>query len=266
MPELPEVETIRREMEKTLVGKTISAVDIHNPRVIREPSPREFAKGLEGRAITGVLRKGKLLIIELSGGRFLCAHLKMTGQFVYPGAGKTSRVSFRFSDGSLLDFNDNRLFAELRLRPDWDTLKFVKELGPDPFEITPEQFSAMLSGKKTKIKALLLDQTFIAGIGNLYAAEMLFAGGIGPGRPAASLSGEEKGRLFRAMRDILSAAVRLKGSSVDNYVQLSGQQGNYVPQLKVYGREGKPCAGCKGTVQRTVMGGRGTYYCPVCQR
>ena len=266
MPELPEVETIRRAIEKTLVGKKISAVQINNPRVIREPSPREFAKGLEGRAIAGALRKGKLLIMELSGGKFLCAHLKMTGQFVYPGTGKASRVSFQFSDGTLLDFNDNRLFGELRLRDDWSTLKFVRELGPDPFGITAEEFAAMLAGKRTKIKALLMDQKFIAGIGNLYAAEMLFAGRIGPGRPASSLSGEEAARLYRAMKDILSEAVRLKGSSVDNYVQLSGQRGGYVPQLKVYGREGKPCVGCAGTVQRTTMGGRGTYYCPACQK
>jgi formamidopyrimidine-DNA glycosylase len=280
MPELPEVETIKKEIEQALIGKKITEVKINNPKVIRQPSPVAFKKGLEERVINHVLRRGKLLILELSGSKApaargsggthrcaaLTAHLKMTGQFVYPGNGTTSRVSFRFSDGSMLDFNDNRLFAELKLVNDWHALPFVKELGPDPFEIAAEQFNAMLERKKTKIKPLLMDQNFIAGIGNLYAAEMLFVSRINPARRAESLSKQEKDRLFRAMREILADAIKHKGSSVDNYVQLSGKPGEYVPQLKVYAREGKPCFGCAGKVQRITMGGRGTYFCPRCQQ
>jgi formamidopyrimidine-DNA glycosylase len=266
MPELPEVETIKREIENSLIGKKIAGVIVNNPKVIREPAPSEFAKGLAGKAITGILRRGKLLVLELSGGQFLAVHLKMTGQFVYPGNGTTSRVSFRFSDGTLLDFNDTRLFAELKLVKDWRQLPFVRQLGPDPFEITAAQFKAMLSGKGKKIKELLMDQHFISGIGNLYAAEILFSSRIHPERRAASLSEEEKARLFRAMKEVLSDAIAHKGSSVDNYVQLTGKPGGYVPHLRVYGREGKPCAGCKGTVSRTTMGGRGTYFCPACQK
>lgn len=266
MPELPEVETIKREIEKKIVGKKITGVIINNPRVIREPSPREFAEGLQGKAVSGAARKGKLLILELSGGKSLTVHLKMTGQFVYPGNGRSSRVSFRFSDGSILDFNDNRLFAELRLLDDWRSLKFVKELGPDPFELSFNQFQALFKNKKTKIKVLLLDQGFIAGIGNLYAAEILFAGRIAPGRPASSLSEEDLRRLYTAIREILTEAIKHHGSSVDNYVRLSGEQGGFVPYLKVYGREGKPCVGCKGTVKRIAMAGRGTYFCPGCQK
>lgn len=265
MPELPEVETIKREIAETLIGKKISGVIINNPRVIRQ-SPQEFKRGVEGRAIAGVLRKGKLLILELSGGVSLAVHLKMTGQFVYPGEGVASRVSFRFSDGTLLDFNDTRLFAELKLVEDWRQLAFVKGLGPDPFELTQEDFSSLLAGRRTKIKVLLMDQGCIAGIGNLYAAEMLFAARIHPERQAGSLSENEKIRLYKSMKDILAEAVKHQGSSVDNYVRLTGKPGGYVPHLKVYGRQGKPCQGCKGTVKRTTMGGRGTYFCPSCQK
>ncbi|MGE5308005.1 MAG: bifunctional DNA-formamidopyrimidine glycosylase/DNA-(apurinic or apyrimidinic site) lyase [Deltaproteobacteria bacterium] len=266
MPELPEVETIRRQFEHTLVGRKITKVIVNNPKVIRQPSPAEFVGGVEGRSITGALRKGKLLVIGLTGVKSLCVHLKMTGQFVYPGTGTGSRVGFRFSDGTILDFNDNRLFAELRLVDDCNSLPFVRELGPDPFDISEKQFEDMLFRKGTRIKPLLMDQKFIAGIGNLYAAEMLFAARISPGRSAKSLSPDEKARLYKAMRDILEDAIKLKGSSVDNYVQLTGDQGGYVPRLKVYGRQGKPCMGCEGTVQRTTLGGRGTYFCPSCQK
>jgi len=266
MPELPEVETIKRELEKSVTGKTIRRVIINNPRIIREPSPEKFARGLQGKTITKILRRAKVLILELSGGNALVMHLKMTGQLVYPGNGKGSRVSFEFSDSSILDFNDNRLFAELRLLDDWKDLKFIRELGPEPFDITQEQFSALLSPRTTKIKVLLMDQTVISGIGNLYAAEMLFAARIDPRRPAKSLSGGEKERLFKAMREVLTQAIQYKGSSVDNYVQLSGKPGGYVPYHRVYGREGKSCPGCEGKVKRIALGGRGTYFCPSCQK
>ena len=266
MPELPEVETIKRELERAVPGKKIRRVLVNDARVIREPAPEKFKQGLEGKTISAVLRRAKVLILELSGGGALVMHLKMTGQLIYPGAGNTSKVSFEFSDGTLLDFNDTRVFAELRLLGDWKELKFLKELGPEPFDVTREQFSAILSRKATKIKPLLMDQAVISGIGNLYAAEMLFAARIDPRRPANSLSGAEKERLFKAMREVLSAAIEHKGSSVDRYVQLSGKPGGYVPYHKVYGREGKPCAGCGGTVKRIALAGRGTYFCPSCQK
>jgi formamidopyrimidine-DNA glycosylase len=189
MPELPEVETIKRDLEKVILGKKIIEVRVQNPAVIREPSVKEFKKGLEGVSFKAVLRKAKLLIIALSNGKFLAIHLKMTGQLVYPGDGKKSRVSFHFSDGKSLDFNDQRLFAELRLLDDWRSLKFIQGLGPEPFALTLEQFKRMLSLKKTKIKPLLMDQAFISGIGNLYAAECLFRAGIHPARPAQSQIG-----------------------------------------------------------------------------
>jgi len=266
MPELPEVETIKRDLEKTILGKKIQEVCVHTAMVVREPSVKKFKEGIEGATIKHVLRKAKLLIIELSNGKSLAIHLKMTGQLVYPGGGKKARVTFYLSDGNVLDFNDQRLFAELRLLDDWHNLKFVQGLGPEPFDVTPAQFKEMLAKKKTKIKPLLMDQAFISGIGNLYAAEVLFRARIHPERPAASLRDAEKELLFKEIKEVLNEAIRYGGSSIDDYVRVSGKPGNYVAHHKVYGREGKPCLVCKAPIKRIALGGRGTYFCPKCQK
>lgn len=266
MPELPEVETIKRGLEKTVLGKKITGVCVHSPKLIREPSVDKFKKGLEGAVFKNILRKAKVIILELSNGKSLVIHLKMTGQLVYPGTGKNSRVIFHLSGGKDLDFNDQRMFAELRLMDDWRSLKFIRNLGPEPFDISAEQFREMLSKKKTKIKPLLLDQAFISGIGNLYAAEVLFRARINPQRPASSLSGKEKDLLFSQIKETLSEAIKHRGSSVDQYVQLSGAPGGYVKYHKVYDRQGKPCLVCKAPIKRISLGGRGTYFCPKCQK
>ena len=266
MPELPEVETIKSDLEKIIIGKKIKEVRVHKATVIREPSEAAFKKGLTGATIKNILRRGKVLILELSNGKALTIHLKMTGQLVYPGTQKNSRVSFYLSDGKILDFNDQRLFGELRLLDDWRALKFIKGLGPEPADLSVEKFKEMLSRKKTKIKPLLMDQGFISGIGNLYVAEILFRARIHPERPAQSLTDKEKDLLFKAINDILDAAIRYGGSSVDDYVRLSGEKGGYMKYHKVYGREGKPCITCKTTIKRIAQGGRGTYFCPKCQK
>lgn len=266
MPELPEVETIKKELKKAVLGKRILGVIINNPKVIKEPKSDDFVKGLKGATIKAIIRKGKLLILELSSGKGLAVHLRMTGQLVYPGNAKASRVSLKLSDGKLLDYNDRRILGELRLLDSWQELRFVKQLGPEPFDLTAGQFNTMLTGKKTKIKPLLMDQAVISGVGNLYAAEALFRAGIHPERPASSLSDKEKEKLFKEIKNTLTEAIRYKGSSVDQYVQLSGEQGGYVKYHKVYGREGKPCMVCKTPIKRTSLGGRGTYFCPKCQK
>jgi formamidopyrimidine-DNA glycosylase len=266
MPELPEVETIKRDLEKIILGKKIIEVRLNNPRVIREPEPAKFKALLEGQTVKNVLRRAKVLILELSSGKSLVIHLKMTGQLVYPGGGAKSRVVFKFSDGKILDFNDQRLFAELRLLNDWRTFKFIRELGPEPFEISPEKFKAMLACKKSKIKPLLLDQTFISGIGNLYAAEVLFRAKINPIRPADSLSDKEKELLLKQIQEVLREAIKSGGSSIDDYVRLSGEKGDYVRHHRVYGRQAKPCLVCKTPITRTVVGGRGTFFCSQCQK
>ncbi len=266
MPELPEVETIVRELKKAVLGKRITEVCVHVPVVIREPSVEQFKKGLTGVTIKNILRKAKVLILELSNGKALTIHLKMTGQLVYPGNGLTSRVSFRLSDGKYLDFFDQRLFADLRLLDDWLELPFIQSLGPEPFDISIEQFKEMLAKKKTKIKPLLMDQTFISGVGNLYAAEALFRARIDPQRSASSLSDKEAVLLLKEVQQTLREAIEHKGSSVDNYVQLTGLPGGYVKYHKVYDREGKPCIMCKTPIKRIALGGRGTYFCPKCQK
>jgi formamidopyrimidine-DNA glycosylase len=275
MPELPEVETIKRELEKVVIGKKITDIIVNNPKVIREPKKEKFVADLKNVAIKKIIRKGKLLIFELSSGKSLTIHLKMTGQLIYPShqklgggvnPGEISRVSFRFSDNTLLDFNDNRLFGELRIVDDWQKMKFIKELGPEPFDLSAKEFKKMLASKKTKIKILLLDQRFISGIGNLYANETLFRARIHPERPGNSLSDKEKELLFEEIKNVLSEAIHYKGSSIDQYVQVSGEPGDYVKYHKVYDREGEPCFKCGSKVKRITLGGRGTYFCPSCQK
>lgn len=266
MPELPEVETIKRELENTILDKKITGVIVHNPKVIKEPKQNEFIKLLTNTVIKNIVRKGKLLIFELSSGKSLAVHLRMTGQLVYPGDTCKSRVSFKLSGGKYLDFNDSRLLGELRLIADWKKIKFVQELGPEPFGLTDSQFKKMINGKKTKIKPLIMDQTFISGVGNLYAAEALFKARIAPDRPAVSLSGKEKTNLLKQIKQTLNDAIRHKGSSVDQYVQASGAPGNYVKYHQVYDRLGEPCIVCKRPIKRITLGGRGTYFCPHCQK
>jgi len=266
MPELPEVETIKRDLEKIVLGKKITEVCVHNPTVIREPGVSGFKKGLEGAVIKHILRRAKLLILELSNGKSLTIHLKMTGQLVYPGGNKNSRVAFHLSGGEILDFNDQRLFADLRLLDDWRSLKFIQGLGPEPADLSLEQFKKMLAGKKTKIKPLLMDQTFISGIGNLYASEILFHAKIRPERCANELNEKEKELLFKAINDILESAIEHAGSSIDDYVRVSGEKGGYLKYHKVYGRTGEPCLTCKTIIKKINQGGRGTYFCPKCQK
>ncbi|MDD5196472.1 MAG: bifunctional DNA-formamidopyrimidine glycosylase/DNA-(apurinic or apyrimidinic site) lyase [Candidatus Omnitrophota bacterium] len=266
MPELPEVETIKRDLEEVILGKKITEVCVHNPKIIREPGLAAFRKGLAGAIIKKILRKAKVLILELSNGKSLVAHLKMTGQLIYPGGGKNSRVAFHLSDGKILDFNDQRLFAELRLLDDWRSLKFIQGLGPEPADVSLRRFKEMLAKKRTAIKPLLMEQTFISGIGNIYAAEILFQAKIRPERRANELKDKEKELLFKAINDILNAAIRHAGSSVDDYVRVSGTQGGYVKYHKVYDRQGKPCSVCKATIKKISQGGRGTYFCPRCQK
>lgn len=266
MPELPEVEIIKRELERAALGKRIIEVKINNPKVIKVPKREAFLKGLKNTTIRDILRKGKLLILELSSGNSLLIHLRLTGQLIYPGDAKQSRVSFKLSDNKWLDFNDRRLLGELRLVDDWTSLRFIKELGPELFDLTVDKFKEMLGNRRTKIKPLLMEQTFISGIGNLYAAEALFRAKIHPERSASSLSDKEKEVLFKEANTVLSEAIKDKGSSMDQYVQLSGRPGDYARYHKVYGRAGEPCFVCKTPIKRIVLAGRGTYFCPKCQR
>ncbi|MCQ9208064.1 MAG: DNA-formamidopyrimidine glycosylase [Omnitrophica bacterium] len=269
MPELPEVETIRRDLSKDLKGKKIKDVEVLNPKVIKEPKAAEFKRRLKGATFKQFLRRAKVLAIKLSTGEDLVVHLRMTGQLVYAGKREEkARVIFVLTDGKYLNFNDQRLFAELRLVSDWQSLKFVQGLGPEPLAkgFTAQKFKQLLEGKKTKIKPLLLDQTFIAGIGNLYAQEALFLSAILPTRAANQLKGAEIKRLHRAIQKVLQEGIQYHGSSIDNYVNGRGKKGSYQLRLKVYARKDEPCVKCRTKIQKINLGGRGTCFCPRCQK
>ncbi len=269
MPELPEVETIRRDLSRDIKGKRIKQVEVLNPKVIKQPRPAEFKRRLKGASFTGFLRRGKVLAIQLSSGDYLAVHLRMTGQLIYSvRKEQKARVIFVLANGRYLNFNDQRLFAELRLVKDWRSLQFVRNLGIEPLDkgFTLPKLKQMLSGKKTKIKPLLMDQAFIAGIGNLYAQEALFLAGILPARAADRLNDGEIARLYQAVRKVLQEGIQYRGSSVDNYLNGRGRRGAYHLRLKVYGRRGQPCPKCGGAIKKINLGGRGTCFCSKCQQ
>jgi formamidopyrimidine-DNA glycosylase len=265
MPELPEVETIKRDLEKRILGKKISEVKILKPKVVKEPSVDKFKKSLIGEAAKQILRKAKLLIIKLKEDKFLIIHLRISGWLWYGQEAEAARAVFKFSNGKVLNYMDQRLLGELRLRSDWKDLKFIKELGPEPFELSLAKFREIIKSKTTKIKALLLDQTVVAGIGNIYAQEALFLAKIDPRRPAKSLSDKEVKLLYQKTLSLLEEAIQHRGSSVDSYRDTEGEAGGMEKRLKVYSRKSKPCFVCGKPIKKISLGGRGTCFCPHCQ-
>lgn len=266
MPELPEVETIKRDLTKKLVGKKIIEVKLIKSAVIKEPGPAEFVKLLVGETVKEIIRRAKLLIIKLRDDRFLIIHLRISGWLFLGQEHPDARIIFKFNDKTYLNYMDGRLLGQLRLRKSYEDLKFIQELAKEPFDISAEEFFKNLTGKKTKIKPLLLDQTFIAGIGNIYAQEALFISGIDPRRPANSLTEKEAVKLHQAIVDVLNEGIKHRGSSVDIYRDTSGQTGGMEKLLQVYGKENTPCCKCKTLISKIALGGRGTCYCQKCQK
>ncbi|MFH1504341.1 MAG: bifunctional DNA-formamidopyrimidine glycosylase/DNA-(apurinic or apyrimidinic site) lyase [Candidatus Omnitrophota bacterium] len=266
MPELPEVETVRRGLEGGIIGKRVLDVVINNSKVIREPSALEFKKGVIGQVPREVIRKGKVLIIKFKEDNFLVIHLRIAGWLLYGDEAEKARVVFRFSKGKCLNYMDQRLLGELKLRKDYRDLKFIKELGPEPFDLSLAEFKKIVQAKKTKIKVLLMDQKIISGIGNIYAQEALFLSKILPFRPADCLNNKEVKFLHQKMISVLNTAIKYKGSSVDIYRNIQGEKGGMEKRLKVYGRKGRPCPRCKKPVEKMILGGRGTCFCPHCQK
>lgn len=285
MPELPEVETIRRGLQEYLPGSTISKVDVHLPKVVHgEP------KSLIGRTITQIRRHGKLLVFVLDNDTVFTVHLKMTGQLLWrgkdkavmgghPSAGylenlphKHTRVSMHFSNGSTLFFNDLRTFGRLSILTEAALAEqpFVSSLGPEPLEVgfTLDYLIACLRRKpKGAIKTFLLDQTTIAGLGNIYADESCFRAAILPTRQVASLSPTETEALFHAIKETLELAIKYGGSSERDYLNAIGEKGTYLKVANVYHRTGLPCTRCKeGVVERIKLNGRSTHFCPRCQK
>jgi formamidopyrimidine-DNA glycosylase len=278
MPELPEVEVVRRDLDREVTGKRIKAVETNGARSIRRHKNRaEFASKLEGKKVTGVTRRGKYLLVRLDGGEVLVIHLGMSGQLLRAKSAKEplpkhTHVVITFTQGGQLRFVDPRTFGEMfvtaydELEHDVDELA---HLGLDPLEQTMswERFGQLIATRSTKLKTALMDQTFLAGIGNIYSDEILFEAGLRWDRMTDSLSPEEVRRLYRAMMEILQDAVKYRGSSLadQQYVDVFGQPGGYQLHHNVYAREGEACRRCRRPVVRQRVGGRSTFFCDTCQ-
>lgn len=268
MPELPEVETIVRDLNKSLRGKIFSDVTVHDAFVLRQ-QPDDFIRRIKGPALENITRRGKALILHLASGEFLVIQLMMTGQLIANGqADKHTRVTFNFSDGSKLLYNDQRRFGQLRVVSKLSEVKHFNILGPEPFakEFTPAFMHEAFRKTLRPVKNVLLDHTFVAGIGNIYDCEILFRSRISPKRPARRISLAESGTIHRTIIEVLKEAIVHRGSSMRNYRDGSGQKGRFNERLSVYARQGLPCPRCKKPVQRIIQAGRSTFYCGHCQK
>jgi len=277
MPELPEVETIVRLLRAQLVGQRVSSVEVRWPRCIAIPGASEFERELIEREVLDVGRRGKFVIISLSGGRFLLVHLRMTGRLLVEDAGCAAasgeaapdphiHVVFRFVSGRALRFHDTRKFGRLYLLS--EPAEIVGDLGPEPLsaDFTPQTLHDLLRGHRKRLKPLLADQRLLAGLGNIYIDEALWEARIHPLRHAHTLSAEETARLHAAIRKVLARAIENLGTTLRDYRTPLGESGENQEALAVYGRQGKPCPRCGEVVRRELVGGRGTWYCPSCQR
>jgi formamidopyrimidine-DNA glycosylase len=285
MPELPEVETIRRQLIRKIKGKKIKVVEVRLPRLVRADL-KKFKQSITGAEIKDVRRRAKLLIIELSSGYCLVIHLKLTGQLIYKAQGQSSEdcplgtvleskhthIIYIFTDGSQLLHNDLRQFGYVKLVPTnqlTELLEKEEKFGPEPLDkkFTLDLFKQLLTkNPRAKIKPLLMNQTFIAGIGNIYSDEILFYAGVQPTRKVQTLKPEEIKKIYQGIKKILPAAISRRGTSADKYIDTAGQEGEYLPLLKVYQREGQPCVRCGTKIKRLKLGGRSAHFCPRCQK
>ena len=274
MPELPEVETIARSLAPRIKGRIIAGIELLYRPLLRGRGRRTL-ETMRGRQVLGVRRRGKMLLVECEGGRTLVFHLKMTGQFLFAAEGaprdKHIRLVIRFEDGrDELRFRDVRKFGFL-LCLEGEPERACGELaclGPEPLEVGLPEFRALLEARQGRIKSLLLDQTRIAGIGNIYADETLFAARVHPETPASSLRPEAVEGLYLAMRKILASAVEAGGSTLTDagYHDADGNAGDFQFSHKVYDRKGEPCLVCGTAIQVKRVGGRSSHFCPRCQR
>jgi formamidopyrimidine-DNA glycosylase len=267
MPELPEVETVVRTLSPHLVGQRIASVE-HLRSDIVEPVDVDLPGLLKGRAVTGITRRGKKILIGLDSGTTLCIHLGMTGRLTVEPAAEPikphTHLIANLSSSAQLRFRDPRRFGGIWWLCNGEA--HDKDLGPEPLEMRPDQLVARLARTRRAIKTALLDQRLVAGIGNIYADESLFHSGIHPAIPANRLKREQIVRLNRAIKLILRRAINHRGSSLRDYVDADGEKGGAQLLHRVYGRGGKACVYCKTPIKRIVQGGRSTHFCPKCQR
>lgn len=288
MPELPEVETVRAGLQRLLPGRAVSAAE-HDTDKSFPNAPSDVAQFLVGAEVAAVRRRAKVLLIELSSDYSLVIHLKMTGQLVYVGmrerfgAGhpsdslvghlpdKSTRVTLSFTDGSKLFFNDQRKFGWMKLMPTVEVpnIDFMQKVGPEPLEANFDwrlMKERLERRKNTNIKAALLDQSIIAGVGNIYADESLWGAKIHPSRLVKTLSDVQIKDLHKSLVDVLRLSIAKGGSSNHTYVDAEGKKGRYMSFANVFRREGQPCPRCGTTIEKTRVAGRGTHFCPYCQR
>jgi formamidopyrimidine-DNA glycosylase len=280
MPELPEVETIRRDLEPHLVGHAVVRMELRDRRLMSIGEEKRFRRALMGQTWRTLLRKGKYLVAQLSDGSEIIFHLRMTGQLVLKTEAGLKRVGIlekalssnhrmllEFDHGVGLAFYDQRRFGEVFLKGPSEPWPGKTVLGPDPLDgLTRDDFIGRVRGKTTRIKPLLMDQRFLAGVGNIYAQEALFKAAIRPTRHSNRISREEAGSLFSALRETLLSAIEHRGSTRQNYRDAFGQSGSAQDLHTVYDRGGQPCVKCKSELRASRVGGRGTVYCPRCQK
>ncbi len=273
MPELPEVETIKNDLRALVLGRRITAVHLRDPALVRGPSSEELAGRLQGQTIVAAHRKAKYLLIELSAGDCLAVQLMITGQLLLTQprepVAKDTRLILDLDDGSQLRLWDQNGYAKVQLLRSEEVAAMLKlgEYGPDPTQpdFSLAAFAARLRGRRGRLKPLLLDQHFLAGLGNIYADEALFLARLHPAREAAGLTQDEVARLYEAIRHVLLSAIAKRGTTIATYRDLYGRKGHYQEELRVFRRTGKPCPRCGTPIVHTKLGGRDTHLCPRCQ-
>lgn len=277
MPELPEVETIRRDVEKEFAGKRVKKVDVAGARAVRRHrDAAEFAAQLDGRRLTAAQRRGKYLLLRLDNGDVLVVHLGMSGQLLRAdpkeALAKHTHVVIWFTGAPQLRFVDPRTFGEMFVTRPEELEKELPELAHLGFDPLDEQmawtrFSQLLAARRTKLKPLLMDQRFVAGIGNMYADEILFTAGLRHDRSSDSLTPQETRRLYRSMVETLQEAIKHRGSTLadEQYRDIFGEVGEFQRLHNVYSREGEACPRCRSRIVRVKEAGRSTYFCPKCQ-
>lgn len=287
MPELPEVETVRRGLSELIIGKVLAGATNDNPKSFPNAAA-DVAQFLVGASVVAIRRRAKVLMIDLSTDYSLVVHLKMTGQLVFVakdvrfGAGhpsdslvnalpdKSTRVTLSFQDGSQLFFNDQRKFGWVRLMPtaEISNLSFMQKVGPEPLalDFTAQQFAERFKRRgRTNIKAAILDQSVVAGVGNIYADESLWGAKIHPKRLVETITAGEFTELYTDLREVMNLSIEKGGSSNRNYVNAEGKKGSYMDFARVFRREGLPCPRCGTTIEKLRVAGRGTHICPHCQ-
>jgi formamidopyrimidine-DNA glycosylase len=273
MPELPEVETIRASLAPALAGRRVERVEIHDARLVRPFDPADVERRLEGERIAAVDRRGKYLVVRFESGLVLLIHLRMTGSLRHAPAGTLAddpyrRAVVRLDDGSDVAYRDVRRFGTWLLLDRHDIEPYLAaRLGHEPLgtRFTAATLARRLEGRRAPVKAAVLDQRAVAGLGNIYADEALWRARVHPMRPAGELTREEIRRLHRAVRSALAAGIERQGATLRDYSTPDGRRGGMQHEFKVYGRAGEPCPRCGTPIERIVAAGRGTWFCPRCQ-